>query len=92
MSGFLVVREILRMNENRLPLLEEWCVSAKATRLIAALHSGCWFRYGECPSVVETCEGGRQECKLGSTVFNVQYAEALVRFAKTGSWRKGLWQ
>ena len=54
-------------------------MSAKATRLIAALHSGSWFRYGECPSVAETRQGGRQGCKLGSTVFNVLYAEALVR-------------
>ena len=36
----VVVREILCMNENRPPLLEEWGVSAKATRLIAALHCG----------------------------------------------------
>ena len=71
--------EILRMNESRPPLLEEWGVSAKATRLIAAMHSGSWFRYGECPSVAETRHGGRQGCKLGSTIFNVLYAEALVR-------------
>ena len=45
--GFLpvVVREILRMNENRPSLLEEWGVSAKATRFIAELHSGSWFRH-----------------------------------------------
>ena len=75
----VVVLEFLRMNENRPPLLEEWGVSAKATRLIAALHSGSLLRYGECPSVAETRQGGRQGCKLGSTVFNVLYAEAVVR-------------
>ena len=62
----VVVREILRMNENRPPLLEDWGVSAKATRLIAASHSGSWFRYGEFPSVAETRQGGGQGCKLGS--------------------------
>ena len=72
----MVVREILRMNEGRPPLLEEWSVSAKATRLIAALHSGSWFRCGGL-SVAETRQGGRQ-CKLGSTIVNV-FAEAVVR-------------
>ena len=50
-----------------------------ATRLIAALHSRSWFRHGECPSVAETRQGGRQRCKLGNTIFNVLYAKTLVR-------------
>ena len=69
----VVVRGILRMNENN------WRVLAKATRLIAALHSGSWFRYGGCPSVAETRQCGRQGGKLGSTIFIILYAEALVR-------------
>ena len=75
----VVVREVLRMNENRPPSLEEWRVSAKPTRLIAALHSGSWFRHGECPSVAETRQSGKQGCKLGKTIFNVLHAEALER-------------
>ena len=75
----VIVREISRMIESRPPLLEEWGVSVKATRFIAALHSGSGFRYGDCLPVAETRHGGRQRCKLRSTIFHVFYAEGLVR-------------
>ena len=74
-----VVEEIVAMADGRPPLLEEWGVSPKAVRLIASLHAGSWFRDADCTSVAETRQGGRQGCKLGSTVFNTLYAEAVVR-------------
>ena len=81
----VVVREILRVSENRPPLLEEWGVSAKATRLIAALHSGSRFRYGECPSVAETGASWGVQSSMSCLL-------KLSCVCKTSSWKKGFWQ
>ena len=77
-----VVREIVSMARGRQPILQEWGVTPKAVRLISALHSGSWFQYGQCEQIAETRQGGRQGCKLGGTVFNALYAEAVVRLVR----------
>ena len=47
--------------------------------MINTLHSESWFRYGDARGVAHTRMGGRQGCKLGAVIFNVLYAEAMVR-------------
>ena len=50
----------------------------KVRVLIAAMHTGSWFRYGDLQTIISTSLGGRQGCKFGSLIFNGGYSVALA--------------
>ena len=59
-------------------LLKLWGVDPKVRVLIAAMHTGSWFRYGDLQTIISTSLGGRQGCKFGSLIFNGGYSVALA--------------
>ena len=58
--------------------LEAWGADPKVVALIRGLHTKAWFKVGDNDSYVATYTGGRQGCKLGATIFNSVYEQALV--------------
>lgn len=58
-------------------LFEQWGVDNTVRDLVAQLHCDAWFAYGALDSIILTAKGGRQGCKLGSTIYNSCYSLAL---------------
>eukprot|EP00973_Karenia_brevis_P073166 10164253-Karenia_brevis.AAC.1 len=64
------------IDQNR-PLLYQWGVDHKVISLLAGLHSGAWFVYGDLDTVVLCKKGGRQGCQSGPLIFNAVYSIAV---------------
>ena len=55
------------------PIMQQWNVPEENIAMLRTLHNGSWFRVGDLESVVCYALGGRQGCKVGSTMFNSAY-------------------
>eukprot|EP00973_Karenia_brevis_P051453 7144988-Karenia_brevis.AAC.1 len=64
------------INENG-ALWESWGANITAREMARTLHEQAWFRVPGSEQCVKSFTGGRQGCKLGSTVFNSAYTPAL---------------
>ena len=73
-----VAKHVLEFLENGGPVLERIGVDAKIIRLINALHTKAWARYGALASVVVTTKGGRQGCKLGGVIFAIIFGQVMA--------------
>ena len=60
------------------PVFHQWGIDEKVIALINSLHTHSWFCYDDLETVISTYTGGRQGCKLGGTMFNSVYAQALL--------------
>jgi len=54
-------------------LLRQWNADESCVEMLNSLHDGSWFSIGELDSVIEYGLGGRQGCKVGTTIFNAAY-------------------
>ena len=63
--------------EQNKPLLYQWGVDHKVISLLAGLHAGAWFTYGDFDTVVLCKKGGRQGCQSVPIIFNAVYSIAV---------------
>lgn len=59
------------------PPFERVKVPTKVCRMVNALHTLRWAKYGSLSSCVIGVRGGRQGCKLGGVLFNTIFSEAM---------------
>ena len=56
---------------------EQMKVGPHTTSMVRSMHDGAWFKVRNGSKCISSETGGRQGCKLGSTVFNSGYTIAL---------------
>ena len=59
------------------PIFERIGVPRKICRMINAIHTMSWARYGNLTLVIVSSKGGRQGCKLGGIIFNAIFTLAM---------------
>ena len=70
--------EVLEWIESNWSLLATMGVPSNVIGTANSLHTSSWFRMVD-SSLLVTCAGGRQGCKLGALIFNLLYSMALRR-------------
>ena len=58
-------------------VFQQWGVDSTTLSMTRAMHDGAWFTVRSGTRCITSETGGRQGCKLGSTIFNSGYAVAL---------------
>jgi hypothetical protein len=72
---------IIKYIATRGHLLQQWEADPTAAEMARTLHEGAWVAVSDLQTVVTTCTGGRQGCKLGGTTFCSVYGIALDMIA-----------
>ena len=73
------IEELIHYIDTTGGYLRELGASEESVAMLASMHNGSWFKFGNCVRILKTTRGGRQGCRLGALVFNGIYAKALKK-------------